>query len=300
MYPPRGIGADFLLVDLRFFLYNKKDRKGCEPMIRLAVFDIDRTLIPSKLGQIAQETAAAIRQLQSRGIRTAIASGRMGHLIPDELRALEFDYYILSNGAYVTDGKGTVLCQESIDPALSEALIQELCRRGLAADVRYVGGMLPGNPNRDVREAMQEFWAQKGVKFRPPTRDFQWHIAPPEGQQPISFDACIPVEQQKDMMEMFPQLDFLSVFEGPMCDINPKGVSKATGIRRICGLMGIPMEDSIAFGDDRNDLEMVAEAGIGVAMGNAIDMVKNAADYVTDSCENLGVVKALRHFKIIE
>ena len=98
---------------------------------------------------------------------------------------------------------------------------------------------------------------------------------------------------------MFPELDFLSVSEGPMCDINLKGISKATGIHRICQRMGIPMEETIAFGDDRNDLEMIREAGIGVAMGNAIDMVKEAADYVTDSCENLGVVKALHHFGLI-
>lgn len=269
-------------------------------MIRLAVFDIDRTLVPSKLGQIAPETAAAIRDLRRRGIHTAIASGRMAHLIPDELRELEFDYYILSNGAYVTDGKGALLSLESIDPSLAEAFVREMCRRGLALDVRYADGMVPGNPERDVREAMQEFWAQKGVKFRPPTKDFQWHIEPMAGQPPISFDACIPVPQQPELMAMFPELEFLSVFEGPMCDINPRGVSKATGIRRICELMGISMEDAIAFGDDRNDLEMIAQAGVGVAMGNAIDQVKEAADYVTDFCENLGVVKALRHFKIIE
>ena len=55
-------------------------------MIRLAVFDIDRTLIPPELGHMAPETVAAIRQLQRRGIRTAIASGRMLHLLPDELK----------------------------------------------------------------------------------------------------------------------------------------------------------------------------------------------------------------------
>ena len=56
---------------------------------------------------------------------------------------------------------------------------------------------------------------------------------------------------------------------------------------------------SSSFGDDRNDLEMIREAGIGVAMGNAIDIVKETADHVTDSCENLGVVKALHHFGLL-
>ena len=160
--------------------------------------------------------------------------------------------------------------------------------------------MVPGNPKVDVREEMAQYWASQGVKFRPPTKNFQWYVQPPVGAQPISFDGCIPVEQQPDLIAMFPELDFLSVSEGPMCDINLKGISKATGIRRICGIMGISMEETIAFGDDRNDLEMIREAGTGVAMGNAIDLVKNAADYVTDSCEDLGVVKALRHFDLID
>ena len=268
-------------------------------MIQLAVFDIDRTLIPPELGHVAPETEAAIRELQRRGIRTAIASGRMLHLLPDELRALNFDYYILSNGAYVADSKGQVVCQESVEPDVVTAFSREMIRQGLAFDIRYVDGMVRGNPERDVREAMKEFWDRQGVRFKPP-RNFQWHVQPGAGQLPISFGACIPEELQPEVMSMFPRLDFLPVFEGPMCDVNPKGISKATGIRRICGLMGISMEDVIAFGDDRNDLEMVAEAGIGVAMGNGITAVKDAADYVTANCLELGVVAALKHFELLE
>ena len=267
-------------------------------MIRLAVFDIDRTLIPAKVGQIARETGDAIRTLQGKGIRTAIASGRMMHLLPEDLLEMGFDYYILSNGAYVADRTGNVICQETMDPELPEMLLGEMRRRGLAIDVRYVGGAVQGNPDLDVREAMKEFWAKQGVKFKPP-KNFRWHVQPPEGQAPISFGACIPEELQPELAAMFPQLDFLPVFEGPMCDVNPKGVSKATGIRRICDLEGISMEQVIAFGDDRNDLEMIGAAGIGVAMGNGIQAVRDVADYVTVSCEELGVVKALEHFGLI-
>ena len=267
-------------------------------MIQLAVFDIDRTLIPPEIGHIAPETVAAIRQLQRRGIRTAIASGRMLHILPDELRELGFDYFILSNGAYVADRDGRVVSREAVDPAATAALTQELLRRNLAFDIRYVDGMAPGNPNRDVREAMQAFWAKQKVKFKPP-KNFQWHVSPSPDSQPIAFGACIPPEQQPEIFSMFPQLEFMPVFDGPMCDINPKGISKATGIRRICGLMNISMEQVIAFGDDRNDLEMVAEAGIGVAMGNALASVTAVADYVTESALNLGVVAALKHFGLI-
>lgn len=268
-------------------------------MIRLAVFDIDRTLIPPQVGQLAPETVEAIRQLRKNGIRTAIASGRMMHLIPDELRELAFDYYILSNGAYVADTQGKVLCQESVEQATVDALVAEMIRRGLAMDIRYVDGMVPANPNLDVRVAMADFWAKQKVKFRPP-KNFRWHMVPSPDSKPIAFGACIPPELQPEVFARFPQLDFLPVFDGPMCDINPKGVSKATGIRRICDMMGISMAEAIAFGDDRNDLEMIAEAGIGVAMGNGLPAVLEVADYVTAACDDLGVVKGLRHFGLID
>lgn len=268
-------------------------------MIHLAVFDIDRTIIPSQTGRIAPETADAIRALQQRGIRTAIGSGRMLHLIPDELRELGFDYYILSNGTYVADRNGQVVAQESVDSVVAEALTRELIRRELALDIRYVDGMMPGNPNMDVREAMQKYWARMGLKFKPP-KNFRWHSPPAPESKPIAFGAYIPPEMQPEVFALFPQLDFLPVFDSPMCDINPKGVSKATGIQRICGMMGIGMEQVIAFGDDRNDLEMIAEAGIGVAMGNGIQAVKDAADYVTAPCEELGVVRALQRFGLLD
>lgn len=268
-------------------------------MIKLAVFDIDRTLIAPELGCIAPETAEAIHMLQRRGIRTAIASGRMLHLLPKELRTLNFDYYILSNGAYVVDGQDSVVSQETVPPAVVEKFSGEMIRRGMAFDIRYVDGMVQGNPDRDVREAMKDFWASQKIKLKRPP-NLQWHITPSEGQTPISFCACIPIDLQQAFFPLFPELDFLPVFESIMCDVNLKGISKATGIRRICSILGITMEQTIAFGDDRNDLEMVAEAGIGVAMGNGIAAVKAAADYVAEPCAELGVVKALRHFGLVD
>ena len=92
----------------------------------------------------------------------------------------------------------------------------------------------------------------------------------------------------------------MPVFESPMCDINPAGISKATGLHRICQLLSIDISETIAFGDDRNDVEMIEAAGIGVAVGNGIRAVQEAADYITDTCENLGVVKALKHFGLLD
>lgn len=268
-------------------------------MVKLAVFDIDRTLVSPDEGIIAPETVAALKQLQSRGIKTAIASGRLYSFLQAELLELGFDYYIMSNGGYVADRDGNVLSQEALDDAAVKTLVEKMIRLDLPIDVRYCMGKQTGNPNQSVMEWMQPIWSRKKFKGETP-RAFLEEYEPREGERPVSFGGYIPEELRPEFEAEFPQFEFLPVFESPMCDINPVGISKATGLSRICKLMDIPLEETIAFGDDRNDLEMIEAAGIGVAVRNGIRAVQDAADYITDTCENLGVVKALKHFGLIE
>ena len=71
------------------------------------------------------------------------------------------------------------------------------------------------------------------------------------------------------------------------------------GIKRYLEMTGIKREEIIAFGDAENDLEMIRFAGIGVAMGNAEEEVKKAADFVTADIDDDGIEKALKHFNLI-
>lgn len=267
-------------------------------MIRLAVFDIDRTLIPPERGEIAPETVAALKQLQKKGIKTAIASGRLFSFLQPELLALDFDYYIMSNGAYVTDSTGKILAQEAMDSDELEALVREMIRRDYPINIRYCMGQTTGNPNCTVVERMQPIWAKRKFKARPPKAMLE-EYEPKEGEKPISCGGFIPEEAIPEFTGMFPKLSFLPVFESPLCDINPAGISKASGLKLVCELSGIDIRDTIAFGDDRNDLELIEAAGIGVAMGNGIESVKAAADYVTAPSDELGVVAALRHYGLL-
>ncbi|AJY75747.1 Cof-type HAD-IIB family hydrolase [Paenibacillus beijingensis] len=79
-------------------------------------------------------------------------------------------------------------------------------------------------------------------------------------------------------------------------EMNPLGVSKATAVRELCGLLGIEMSQAIAVGDSLNDIAAIREAGLGVAMGNAQDAVKEAADAVTLTNNEHGVAEVIRKF----
>lgn len=82
-------------------------------------------------------------------------------------------------------------------------------------------------------------------------------------------------------------------------DIISRGGGKVVGIKQYLERNNILPRETMAFGDGENDIEMLEAAGIGIAMGNADDIVKKSADYVTDSVDNDGIGKALRYFQII-
>ena len=82
-------------------------------------------------------------------------------------------------------------------------------------------------------------------------------------------------------------------------DILPEGGGKPNGLAAMLKHFGWTRDEAIAFGDGGNDVTMLDYAGIGVAMGNACDTAKQAADYVTDDIMKDGLAKALGHFHLI-
>lgn len=81
-------------------------------------------------------------------------------------------------------------------------------------------------------------------------------------------------------------------------EVNAADVNKGTGLLKLGELLGISREEIMACGDATNDLAMIREAGLGVAVGNAVEEVRRAADYVTDTNENDGVAKAIEKFAL--
>jgi hypothetical protein len=82
-------------------------------------------------------------------------------------------------------------------------------------------------------------------------------------------------------------------------DITAKGADKGEGIKAMAEYMGLDPQNTIAFGDGGNDTSMIRAAGIGVAMGNALESLKQEADYTTTSVDDDGLLNALRHFNLI-
>ena len=90
-----------------------------------------------------------------------------------------------------------------------------------------------------------------------------------------------------------PDLD-LVYSEVSSVECSAAGVSKGSGLERLCGLLGVPMQACIAVGDAENDVAMLRAAGLGVAMGNAPEHVKTAADRVVSDLDHGGCAEAIR------
>ena len=130
-----------------------------------------------------------------------------------------------------------------------------------------------------------------------------------------NLDKASPLEQvlEQDILQMTPF--FLPDYERqlmaqlPHCisgrwhpeftDITANGADKGKGILAIARHEGLDAADTIAFGDGGNDMSMIRQAGIGIAMGNATSELKQQADYVTTTVDEDGILNALRHYGIV-
>lgn len=262
-------------------------------MITLVIFDIDGTLIPMFTHVIAEETKQAIIQLKRKGILVALATGRQYSTIQDELKQLGFDYYLCGNGACITDVKGIPLILHSFDEKTVEDLTKDFIAFQAPLIFRYVRGAINANPNVPISDYNKGF-------FKPnQTNKQNNYFKPAKNEFPYAALTNLEQCQFMQLKMKYDSLRFVMTGGGMLCDITKKGIHKGKGLQDLCVFLGINKQDSIAFGNDSNDIELLAEAGIGVAMGDAQEEVKIVADYISGTCKKLGVVTALRQFNLI-
>ncbi|WP_312029607.1 Cof-type HAD-IIB family hydrolase [Paenibacillus sedimenti] len=108
------------------------------------------------------------------------------------------------------------------------------------------------------------------------------------------------LEKLKQIRETVESWGTLEITNSHPCNIelNPSGISKASGIEAVCKLLGISMSEVIAMGDSENDITMIRAAGLGVAMGNAQEEVKRIADITTVTNEEHGVAKVIHEYML--
>lgn len=253
-------------------------------------FDIDGTLW-DRQNVIPESTKIAIKKLRENGHLTFLCSGRSRSMIKgEELFAMGFDGVLAGCGTYIEYQqevkldvelepevlrKAVYLLQEYKMPILIETTHEVFMDEDI---VKTAYGSYLKNLLAEIAyplEGNDAIW--RGSKISTLIRDADYH-------------AVIRI-----LGDDFEFLDHA----GHVMEMVPKGYSKASGIRFVCEMLGIEQGDTYAFGDGINDCEMLKYVAHGVAMGNATDVAKEAADYVTTDIHADGIYLALEHFGLI-
>ncbi|MDD6373080.1 MAG: Cof-type HAD-IIB family hydrolase [Bifidobacteriaceae bacterium] len=263
--------------------------------IKAAFFDIDGTLTSFVTHDVPQSTKDALEELSRRGIATFICSGRPPTQLGPIRQLIDHEWtgFVTMNGQYCFDDRG-YRESEALDPGDVRAFVEYIAAR--LPDVSAGFCELDYVYFNQITGYLRKMWDGLG-KTAPalvvddPQRT-RTHVT-------YQLSAYVPEGPEQDaIMEVMPHSKALR-WHPDFTDICPLDGGKPTGMRRFMKRYGWTPDQVIAFGDGGNDTDMLAFAGIGVAMGNATEVAKSAADYVTDDVDHDGILNALRHFDVL-
>lgn len=258
-------------------------------MIKALFFDIDGTLVSFKTHTIAASTMEALRNLRAKGIKVFIATGRQLQCI-DNLGDLEVDGYITLNGGYCIAGSEDVIYKHAIPQEDIHSMLEYQRTEHSFPCACVTEDKIVLNYRNESVDALYE-----QIRLKAPEIGSIEALADKEIFQLIAF---FTAEEEERIMAYMPN-SLAARWSPYFADVVAKGCTKAVGIDRIIEHYGISLKETMAFGDGGNDIAMLQHAGVGVAMGNAMDEVKEAADFVTTSVDEDGIVNALRHFGLL-
>lgn len=257
-------------------------------MIKAVFFDMDGTLYSHRTHRLPESTKRAAAALRARGIHCVAATGRHIH----ELLALidgdiVFDGYVTLNGQLCWDANGNCIYENPIREPDKSRIITWFREKRLPMLLLQKDTIRLNDVNDHVPVVQ---------------RDISTPIPPVGTYDGGEIDQVIVYLPRgaEDALAAELTVSRILRWHELAIDITPIGGDKAVGVAAYLKASDIDPAEAMAFGDGINDIGMLQYVGTGVAMGNANDRVKAAADYVTDDVDADGIEKALRHFGLIE
>lgn len=255
-------------------------------MVKLIILDLDGTLLHSDKS-VSALTLSVLAQCQMNGIRIAIATARSETAAARYIKLVKPDAVISDGGALVRCDRRTIYeCCISADTA--DRLIVQL-------------QALPGYVEMSVETSEAYFVSWTGSA----SSDYSHSVYHDFGH-PLHMDAykiTVHLEHTEGLRQLavqYPDCGLLSFSDGPWYRFANKHATKMQAIMNLAREWGLSLSEIVAFGDDYNDEEMLHMCGIGVAMENAVETVKNAADCVCDSNDGDGVARWLMEHVLTE
>jgi Cof subfamily protein (haloacid dehalogenase superfamily) len=271
--------------------------------IRVIVMDVDGTMTNHKK-EITPKTKAALKKAQESGVKLILASGRPDSGLSDFAIELEMGRHhgllVSFNGSRVTDCQtGEVLFNETMTVEQGKAVLEHMKDFNVRPMIDK-GNYMYVNDVYDcmIKHGEQEIniiqYESRGGKYKLcEMDDLSAFVDYPLNKILTAGDSIYLKEHYLEMMEPFK--DTLScMFTAPFYfEFTAQGIDKAKALEAVLNPMGYMQDEIIAFGDGQNDKTMIQYAGIGVAMDNAVDELKEVADEITLSNEDDGIAVSL-------
>ncbi len=263
---------------------------------KLLVLDIDGTLTNSKK-EITPRTLESLLKLQSAGTKLVLASGRPTYgIVPlaKELQMDRFGGFILAfNGGKIIDAQTMEVIYEQVLPHSLVAPLYMAAKESNAVILSYKGDKIISEEPEYKHVAYESFLTKmEAIKVDSFCESIDFNP-----------DKCLIVGEPDDIIPLIDTLNSsyseqLSAYRSEpfFLEVVPKGIDKALSLKRLFEHVGCTEADIAAAGDGFNDLSMIELAGFGVAMANAQEPVKEAAQFITLSNEEDGVAHMVEHF----
>ena len=270
--------------------------------IRMIGLDMDGTLLTTEK-ELTEHTREVLREAIDRGVVVLPATGRPLTGIPEEV--LKFPgvrYAVASNGARIVDLKESRVLYEDLVPYETGRRVLEICSRYDSMLEIYYDGV--GYAEEEKLKNLDEYvprlpMARYIASSRRPVADVramhEERKAPTDKVQALFRTTEECKKAWKEVEKEIPDIEITGALSNNI-EVNAKGVNKGRGLLILGQLLGIRREEIMAVGDGSNDIVMLREAGLGVAMENATDEVKAAADVITLSNDQEGAAAAIEKY----
>lgn len=272
--------------------------------IKMIALDLDGTLLTSKK-EVSAHTAEVLEQAVDHGVAVVVSTGRPLTGLPNEVLNLKgIRYALTANGARIFDLKENKIIYEklvSYDDA--KKMMEIFGKYDALLEIYYDGqGYADEEKLTNISRYLEDFYMGRYIAA---TRKGVADVHALFGQQNQAVDkvqAIFKTEEEKrsvvQILREDPQLCRLEI-TGALSnniEVNAEGVNKGKGLICLGELLDIDRTEIMACGDGNNDVEMMREVGLAVAMKNSCDEILEMADYVTDTNDNDGVAKAVEKF----
>ena len=273
---------------------------GTEGGIKLIALDLDGTLTNDRK-EITPHTMDALMQVQHQGVRLVLASGRPPFGMRPLARQLRMDQYggilLCYNGGHVEDcTTGEVYVERELPEEMIPVLHQCQEQSGMTLMTYYEDKIYTEHPDDEFvgisafNNKMQVVGVSDFISGTPRPLNKCLMVGPHDRQ--VVWEDKIRHATQGKMYVCHSTPYFIELL--------PLGIDKGPSLVRLTEVLGLAPENMMTFGDSFNDLQMLQMAGIGVAMGNAEEAIKAAADFVTLDNNSDGVAYALAHYNLID